>query len=297
MTADVGRALLGWPLVVSLVTTFGTAGFVLLSARERIFDLRAAAASLLTLWRVLTAVTFLVSLLVLLKVTADMADVSWMSAVRFVPQVLVETHAGRVFEWFLPIALVLFLSANIPLPTSVKTAMLFLVTGVLLLLRAMLSHAIDHGSIAVAIYFLHEIAAGLWIGALLALWIVARRGNPPDTWVERAARRVSKLAFWSVIALVITGTYNAYNGLGFDLYHLLFSAYGRTLIAKEIVFVGVLAIGAYNRYWLVPNVGDLAARDTLLRNVQVESVILLIAVVGLASLLANTPPAHPMMNM
>jgi copper resistance protein D len=297
MTADVGRTVLGWPLMMSLVTTFGTAGFVLLSAREQVFDLRAAAASLLTLWKFLTAVTFLVSPLVLLKVTADMADVSWTSAVGLVPQVLAETHAGRIFEWFLPIALLFFLSANIPLPTSVKTAMLFLLTGILLLLRAMLSHAIDKGSIAVAVYFLHEIAAGLWIGALLALWIVARRGNPPDAWVERAVRRVSKLAFWSVITLVITGTYNAYNGLGFDLYHLLFSAYGRTLIAKEIVFVGVLTIGAYNRYWLVPNVGDLAARDTLLRNVQVESVILLIAVVGLASLLANTPPTHHMMNM
>ncbi len=294
MTADLDRALLGWPLVVSLVIIFGTTGFVLLSARERVFDLRAAAASLLTLWRLLTAVTLLVSPLVLLKVTADMAGISWTSAVGFVPQVLAETHAGRVFEWFLPIALMLFLTANIPLPKSVGTAMFFLLTGVLLLLRAMLSHAIDKGSIAVAVYFLHEIAAGLWIGALLALWIVARRGNPPDVWVERAARRVSKLAFWSVIALVITGTYNAYTGLGFDLYHLLFSAYGRTLIAKELVFVGVLAIGAYNRYWLVPNVGDPAARDTLLRNVQVESVILLIAVVGLASLLANTPPAHPM---
>ena len=57
--ADLDRALLGWPLVVSLITTFGTAGFVLLSAGERVFDLRAAAASLLTLWRVVAAVVFL----------------------------------------------------------------------------------------------------------------------------------------------------------------------------------------------------------------------------------------------
>jgi hypothetical protein len=31
---------------------------------------------------------------------------------------------------------------------------------------------------------------------------------------------------------VISGLYTAYNGLGFDPYHLWFSAYGRTLIAK-----------------------------------------------------------------
>src|SRR5438876_240751 len=96
VTADVVRALLAWPLMVALVTTFGTTSFVLISAGERGFDLRAAAASLLTLWRLLAAVIFLVSPLVLLNVAADMAGVSWTSAVGFVPQVLAETHAGRV---------------------------------------------------------------------------------------------------------------------------------------------------------------------------------------------------------
>jgi len=292
VTADVDRALLVWPLVASLVTTFGTTGFVLLSAGERVFDLRAAAASLLTLWRFLAAVIFLVSPLVLLNVTADMAGVSWISALDFVPEVLAETHAGRLFEWFLPIALVLLIGACIPLPQFIRTTILFLLAAALLLLQALLSHAIDQGTLAVAVYFLHEVAVGLWVGALLALWMVARYGGPPDIWVERAARRVSKLAFWSVIGLVITGTYTAYNGLGFDLYHLLFSVYGRTLIAKVGIFVGVLAIGAYNRYWLVPKVAEPAARNALLFNVQIESVILLLAVVGLASLLANTPPAQ-----
>lgn len=305
MTADVGRALLVWPLVVSLVTIFGTASFVLLSAGERISNFRAVAPSLLTLWRTLAAVIFLLSPLVLLNITADMAGVSWTSALSFAPQVLAETHAGSVFKWFLPVALLLLLSACIPLPQSIRTTMLSLLAGVLLLLQALLSHAIDKGALAVAVYFLHELAVGLWVGALLAFWMVTRYGNPPDIWVERAARRVSKLAFWSVIALVISGTYTAYNGLGFDLYRLVFSAYGRTLITKVTVFAGVLAIGAYNRYWLVPKVAEPTARDALLRNVGIESVILLLAVVGLASLLANTPPArgmgghggHPMMAM
>jgi putative copper resistance protein D len=292
VTPDVYRALLVWPLVLSLVAIFGTASFMLLSAGERVFDFWSAATSMLNLWRVLAAVIFLLSPLVLLNITADMAGVSWASAVGFVPQVLEETHAGRVFEWFLPAALVLLLSACIPLSQSIRTTMLFLLAGVLQLLQALLSHAIDKGILAVAVYFVHELAASLWTGALLALWVVARYGNPPDIWVEHAAQRVSKLALWSVMALVITGTYTAYNGLGFDLYHLLFSAYGRTLIAKVTVFAAVLAIGAYNRYWLVPKVAEHAVRDTLLRNVGIEAVILLLVVVGLASLLANTPPAH-----
>jgi hypothetical protein len=43
-------------------------------------------------------------------------------------------------------------------------------------------------------------------------------------------------------------------------------------------FAAVLAIGGYNRYWLVPQVSDSTARDGRLRNVGVESVILLFAV-------------------
>ena len=296
MTADLDRALLAWPLEASILAIFGTAGFVLLSPRERVFDFRVASASLLTLWRVLGAVIFLGSPLVLLNLTADMAGVSWRGALALVVEVLTETHAGHVFEWFLPMALALLLSTCVPLPQSIRTTVLLLLAAVLFLLQAMLSHAIDKGALAVTVYFLHEIAVSLWIGALLTLWLVVRYGNPPEIWIRNAARRVSSVAFWSVIGLVITGTYTAYNGLGFDLYRLLFSAYGRTLTTKVVVFAGVVAIGAYNRYWLVPQVDDPIACDVLLRNVRIESLILLFAVVGLATLLANTPPSHGMIH-
>jgi len=146
VTADVGRALLVWPLVASLVATFGTASFVLLSVRERPFDARAVAPLLDTLWRLLAAVIFLLSPLVLLNVTADMAAVSWTRALGLVPQMLTGTHAGRVFEWFLPIALALFLSACLPLRQSIRTTNLFLLSGVMLLLQALLSPAIDKAS-------------------------------------------------------------------------------------------------------------------------------------------------------
>jgi putative copper resistance protein D len=288
----VDRALLEWPLVVATIVTFGTVAFVLLSTGNRRDDLPAVVACVLPIWRLLAVVTFLISPFVLLDVTAEMATVSWTRALPLVPEVLAQTHAGRIWEWFLPTALLLLLVAYIPIRQSIRASMLFVLAGVLLFLRALLSHAIDKGRLAVMLYFLHEVAAGLWVGALLMLWIVARRCNTPDVWIEDAARRVSKLALWSVLAIVISGIYTAYNGLGFDLYHLLFSAYGRTLIAKVAVFAAVLAIGGYNRYWLVPQVSDSTARDELLRNVGVESVILLFAVLGLASLLANTPPAH-----
>jgi hypothetical protein len=44
-----------------------------------------------------------------------------------------------------------------------------LVGGSSTLLQALLSHAIDKGTLPVAVYFFHEIAVALWVGALLGL--------------------------------------------------------------------------------------------------------------------------------
>jgi len=294
MTADLDRALLAWPLEVSLITTFGTAGFMLLATGGRVLDYPLTPGRLLLLWRVLAGVTFLAALLVLLNLTADMGGVSWRRAVALVAEVVTETHAGHVFEWLLPLALMVLLAACVSLPYFIRTFALLILSGVLLFLQALLSHAIDKGALAVTVYFLHEVSAALWVGALLAFWMVAQFEDPPCLWVKHGAQRVSRTALCSVIALVITGTYTAYNGLGLDLYRLLFSVYGRTLVAKVAIFAGVLAIGAYNRFWLVPRIDEPGTFDVLMRNILTESVILLLAVLGLAVLLANTPPAHGM---
>jgi putative copper export protein len=84
---------------------------------------------------------------------------------------------------------------------------------------------------------------------------------------------------------------------------LLFSSYGRTLIVKVVVFCAVLSMGAYNRERLIPDVAASSTQRILLRNVGIESLVLGVVVVGLAALLANTPPArghmmsHPGMAM
>ncbi|HJY80627.1 MAG TPA: CopD family protein, partial [Candidatus Binatia bacterium] len=199
---------------------------------------------------------------------------------------------GRVWAYFVPATGLLLAGAFLPQRYSVRTTVLLASSTLLLFCEALSSHAIDRGLAAVVVYFVHEIAAGLWIGALLGLWIVAKRGKAAEQWIEYPARRVSKLAAWCVLAIVLTGAYSAYNAVGLHISHLLLSAYGRTLITKVIVFGIVLAIGAYNRYWLVPEMKAPRSRAALLRNVGVESLILLVGVLALAALLANTPPVH-----
>ncbi len=287
-----GRALLEWPLVFAVLTVFGTVAFALFFAPSGDLHGEAIVIVLSPLWRVLAVIALLISPLVLLDITAEMAAVSWWEAIPLMPAVMADTHVGRVWACFMPATLLLLASAFLPRRHSFRPIVLLTLATLLLFFDALSSHATDKGLMAAAVYFVHEIAAGLWIGALLGLWIVSRRGKVPDRWVEYAARRVSRLAAWCVLIIVLTGAYTAYNALDLNISHLLSSAYGRTLIAKVVVFGIVFALGAYNRYWLVPEVKTPRSREALLRTVGVESLILLVGVLALASLLANTPPAH-----
>jgi len=287
-----GRALLEWPLVLAVITVFGTVAFTLFCAPSGDAYSEAVVIALSPLWRGLAVVAVLIAPLVLLDITAEMAAVSWWEAIPLLPAVMTDTHVGRVWACCIPATGLLLAGSFLPQRHSCRTIVLLALATLLLLCDALSSHATDKGLLAVVVYFVHELAAGLWIGALLGLWMVARRGQAPERWVEDAARRVSKLAAWCVLAIVLTGAYTAYDALGLNISHLLLSAYGRTLIAKVVVFGIVLALGAYNRYWLVPEVKAPRSRAALLRNVGMESLILLVGVLALASLLANTPPAH-----
>jgi putative copper export protein len=124
-----------------------------------------------------------------------------------------------------------------------------------------------------------------------------------DEWVEHAVRRVSRAAGYAVGILVITGSCNAYEAIGLNPARLMDAAYGRTLLLKLGLFAIVLGIGGYNRFRLMPAVELAPTRCRLLRNVALESALLL-GVLGLTALLANTPPPHgmrghrhPMMEM
>jgi copper resistance protein D len=286
------RPLIEWPLLAALVGLFGTAALVLLASEDGFYDLEQSSPPLLPWWRIAALIILVTAPCMMLDVTAKMAGVSWNEALPLFGEVLTETHAGHVWQWYLPATLAIVVFAFAPMRQMVRAAALLGLSALILVLQAELSHATDKGLFAVLIYFIHAAAAGLWFGALLAFWILVRHGAPPSEWIGRAALKVSRLAGWAVATLILSGIYTAYHGLGFDLYRLLYSAYGRTLLAKVAVFSLVLPIGAYNRYRLIPEISATKTQQSLVRNVGIESLILAAGVIGLAAVLANTPPAH-----
>jgi putative copper resistance protein D len=287
-----GRALLEWPLAFASLTIFGTTVFLLAARGFGEVQLDATIAAMLHAWRVMALAIVVISPLMLVVITVEIAAVPWREAIPLIPQVVAQTHPGEVWRWSLPAALLLLVVTMVHMGSAAKIWLIAGLSGLLMLLQAMLSHAADRGSLAVLIYLVHETAAATWMGALLAFWIVARRAQASPAWRARAARLVSSTAAWSVAAIVLSGCYTAYSILGLSIDRLLFSSYGRTLLVKVVAFGAVLSLGAYNRERLLPDVSDVDSQKLLLRNVGVESLLLGTAVVGLACLLANTPPAR-----
>jgi putative copper export protein len=140
------------------------------------------------------------------------------------------------------------------------------------------------------------VAAGAWTGALFGYWVGARASDANTQLSIRSAQALSTLATWSVLILIASGIYLAYEGLGHSLYHLWYSSYGRVLSLKVEIFAVVLAVGAYNRVYLMPTIDKAATPGRLLRNVAAESLVI-IGVMGLAALLASTPPARMSVSM
>jgi putative copper export protein len=287
MNGLVACSLAVWPLVACEVMIFGTTAFALIAVPGNDAGTEPVRRALLPLWRGLATTTILLSPMAVLVGTACMADTSVRASIPLVSEVLRLTHWGQVWVWRLPVTIALLIAAWTPGSSARKSAALCALAALLLLLRSITSHAIDVGAVAMATYFVHELAAGLWLGALAGLWVTFALMGGGD-WLGPTVRRVSQLAGWCAAALPLSGLYMAYNAFGLSLDRLLYSAYGRTLLAKVMLFAAVVSIGGYNRYRLIPAKNP-SGRGALLRNVGIESVLLL-GVLGIAALLANTPP-------
>ena len=285
-----GRALCDGLLLAAPLVVFGLALFMLKVAPAEAFPDGHNPAFRILL-RLLALLQLLLWPVKLFSNVASMAGVPLSQAASFAPEVLRETHFGHDWLATAPLALALVAVAWMPGHAPTRARLLVQISAAMLVLWALSSHAIDFGFATVAVYSLHEAAAGLWAGSLLGLWLVVRHGSLDDRLIEHITQRVSRLSGWCVAVLVLTGAYIAYNTLGLSSDHLVYSAYGEILLAKVFLFAVIAGIGGYNRYRLVPAIGFDSARHNLLRNVGIEC-LLMVWVLGLAALLANTPPAH-----
>ena len=149
----------------------------------------------------------------------------------------------------------------------------------------------------------HVVAMSLWTGGLLALLAVVpaatRRLGPPDRSRLLAANlmRFSTLALAAVIAILVTGLVQAYVYVR-SVDNLVHTAFGRAVLIKFVLLLGLIALGAFNRRRSVPRLRAIAAEGqptgrtgVLLRRALRAEVALIVVVLGVTAALTSYAPS------
>ncbi len=147
------------------------------------------------------------------------------------------------------------------------------------------SHSASSGSHALAIgsLVIHVVALSIWVGGVIALAIL----DPADRAV--AVPRFSVAALWAAIAVVVSGTVNAWARLDFK--EAWNSTYAFVVLGKVVLTIVLIAIGYLHRK-------NLAKRDAIdwrgfARLIFAESLIMVITVAMGAWLSSNQAPLRP----
>ena len=148
--------------------------------------------------------------------------------------------------------------------------------------------------------FLHLIAAGLWLGALvpLALLLIHLGRLQEDGWASAAARagsRFSTLGIFAVGILLVSGLINAAFLLG-GLHSLVDTAYGRLLLLKIVLFAAMVGLAGINRQYLLPRLSGARSSASATARKFVQSALVEIAlglvIVCIVGALGIMPPAN-----
>ena len=193
----------------------------------------------------------------------------WAESVRVVPLVLSRTHFGVI--WLGRIVALATLVVAVGRSGYRARVVALALAGTVAFSTALSGHAADWGDLtpSVLLDWSHVLAASLWIGGLVALAIVVFRAGVVARHgvVARIGARFSRLAAWPLAAVIVTGAYNAWVQLP-DVAALWNTPYGRILLAKLILVVALVALGAINRYALLPRLTRMRARGVLARIVR-----------------------------
>jgi len=169
-------------------------------------------------------------------------------------------------------------------------------TGLLALVALGLAAQTGHASgdtnheLAISTMFLHLTAAGLWIGALATLALLAPRLGRD---LAPSVARFSTIAAWCYAGVAISGVVNAavrlggWSGIG--------TTYGALVLVKAGIVIGLGAIGAAHRQAVEPRLAaDRTGRvPRLFWRLVAAELALMGAVSGVAVALGSTAPPVP----
>lgn len=172
--------------------------------------------------------------------------------------------------------------------------------------------AAKHFPLAALSDWLHLVAGGAWVGGLFHLALTlppALRqldGGRRACALSRVIALFTKVALPCVGVLSLAGVYNAYAHLG-GVRALWVTPYGRTLVAKLVIVLAMIVLGAVNGFRFGPRAGRLAGEGDepgradvergFGRSVKVEASLGVLVLLVTAFLVFMTPSRnHPAME-
>lgn len=142
--------------------------------------------------------------------------------------------------------------------------------------------------LALSLDALHVVAAGLWIGGLGILVLLAWWGERGPGILARLVPRFSPVAMVSVGMLFASGAWAGWRELAAPD-ALWQTGYGRLLAFKVALVGGVLVLGAFNWRRVGPSLGSEAGDRTMRRTATVEFLLANVVLV-VTSILVRTSP-------
>lgn len=218
----------------------------------------------------------------------------WSSAID--PSILfsavTDTGYGRV--WAARLVLALLTTGAALTSRSGRSVTLLVASAILLASVALTGHsAMPGGPIGVVHQVadaMHLLAAGWWIGGLLALVLMARRFG---TGAPAVLARFSRIGYVAVALLILSGVLKAVLLIGRPG-ALFTTAYGQVLILKLALFAGMGVLALSNRFQLTPALASGAEPNTSVRRlraqVTLEFCLSLMILAAVGALGAMEPP-------
>jgi putative copper resistance protein D len=228
---------------------------------------------------------------------AVMGGVSLQEAKDVVWQMLTMTSIGRAgYISFFAITLVLVIRAL--RSTAVWREWTVLVAlGLFAFVRASMGHAGENGywTLPFAAEVIHLTAMGAWTGLVaVSAWktMPTDAGQPDLNRLARYLDSMSAAAIVAVVAVFVTGLFNAWNRVGTVDNLFGNSTYTTALLIKVGLVGAALILGGYNKFiGLALARGSVHGLERVKFVLKVESIVLLVVLFAAAVLTSQQPPA------
>jgi putative copper resistance protein D len=303
--SDWASIALRFGLYMDLMLLFGVALFGLynLKGRERVSG---AVLPFRSMVAGTSALGMLVSVASMVMMASAMSGESDFAELRpHIEMMVFETDVG--LAWVVRIialvvgGLAVILNHRAP---SVSLLVAAIAGGIALASLAWNGHgAMDEGSRRFwhfATDILHLLAAGAWLGALVAFALMAKfdtlQTEERIRLLARAVTRFESVGALIVVVITVTGVVNYLFIVGPKLDGVVLSTYGTLLFIKVVLFVGMLVLAALNRFHLGPLVerslrkGQYRTAANSLRRSLLVELSKAVLIVGLVAWLGTLSP-------